>query len=71
MTTNDIDPWLSMTQPFVLLEKSGDGALPIESGNVSNIKAVVTPLDVSEMAKALADENKFRPSQAAQTTTPR
>jgi hypothetical protein len=59
VTTGDIDPWLSISQPFVLLEKSGDGALPVESANLTAVQASITPLSVAQMARVLADDRLF------------
>jgi hypothetical protein len=53
--TGDIEPWLSISSPFVLLEKNGDGALPVENANLKAIQASVTPLEVKDLARLLAD----------------
>ena len=64
VTTSDVDPWLSMAGPFVLLERDGDGALPIESANLARVQASITPLSVADMARLLADEREDVPLPA-------
>ncbi|MDP2343045.1 MAG: MG2 domain-containing protein [Deltaproteobacteria bacterium] len=54
--TSDVDPWFSVSAPFVLLEKSGDGALPVETANLARVQATITPLTVADMARLLADD---------------
>ena len=39
---------------IVLLEAAGDGALPIESANITQVQARVIPVDVGALARELA-----------------
>ncbi len=54
LKTSDVRPWLSYASPFVLLEKNGDGALPIESANLTTAQVSILPLSVSALARALS-----------------
>ncbi len=56
-TTTDIEPWLRIPTPVVLLERDGDGALPVETANVDAVNATVWPQDLPALARFLARDD--------------
>ncbi len=63
-TTSDLEAELMVPDSFVLLEASGDGALPIETSNLKRLQTSITPLSVAEMARLLADGRETAPLPA-------
>jgi hypothetical protein len=59
--TTDIEPWLRVPTPVVLLERDGDGALPVETANIDAVNATVWPQDLPSLARFLsADDGSSR-----------
>ncbi|MGI5864187.1 MAG: MG2 domain-containing protein [Myxococcales bacterium] len=62
---DDLDPGFTLGNQVALLEASGDGALPLESVNLTSARAEIWPLTPEELARLLAWE-PWRAPRAAE-----